>query len=269
VTRLDDLYLSRQLWGANPLHCTAGTYLGAGAFHGAVIHHDVIPWTPTANAADVARHARRVQSIRPDLPGNTSGEPEWPYSFGIAEHTDPDKAWTVEGRGAGRSGAHTAGYNFTRYGIVIFGDRTNQPLTPGMIAAIRHLCWKLFGDRKVEVTLGHRDTVATGCPGDAVYAQLSALQPPFIPSVDGDDDMNQATFSAFLAHALGGTAKVGLDERVYVTLRDGNDYPVGSVLHYTHLEAQDAAIAARAGVQGSDVSVIELVDELGRRLSNG
>jgi hypothetical protein len=262
MTWLDDLYLSRRLWGADPVDCTAGTYLGAGAFQGAVVHHDVIPFEPTSNAADVARHARRVQGIRPDLPGNVGGRPEWPYSFGIGEHTDPNKAWTVEGRGVGRSGAHTAGFNFTRYGIVIFGDRTSRPLTPGMIAAFRHLCGQLFGDRKVEVTLGHRDTVATGCPGDAVYGQLDALQPPFASPIDTEDDMTQREFSQMLAHALGGTAKVGLDDRVYVTaMTDGRDYPVGSMLVYTHAEAAKDA--------GSDVSVVALVDELGRRLSNG
>lgn len=251
---LDDLYLDRQLWGANPVPCSAGHYLGNGSFHGFVIHHDVIPWVPSSNAADVARHARRQQTIRPDLPGNADGSPESPYGFGIAEHADINKAFTVELRGVGRSGAHTAGHNFSRYGIVLFGDRTDRPLTPGMIAAIRHLGARLFDGRKAEPTLGHRDTVGTACPGNATT--LDALQPPF--TTPKDDDMDQATFSTMLAHAFGGTAHVGLDGRVYVTASNGENHPLGSMVVFTHQEAQRAA--------SGGVSSGEIIDELKRRL---
>jgi hypothetical protein len=222
MTFSDALYLHRQLWGANPATCSAGRYLGAGAFHGLIMHHDVILYKPTDNAADVARHARRVQTIRPDLPGNADGSSEWPYNFGVGEHVDPHKAWVVEGRGVGRSGAHTAGWNSTRYGVVIFGDRTSRPLTPGMVAAIRRLGGALFGDRKVEPTMGHRDTVATGCPGSAVYDQLGALQPPF--ALQGDDDMPLSDEDI---------------ERIWsarLPLGDGNSYPARNVLGYIHAE---------------------------------
>jgi hypothetical protein len=92
---------------------------------------------------------------------------------------------------------------------------------------------------------------------------LGHASPTLTPQ--GVTDMTPEQF----VHLLGPDATLGLDGRCYIRLRDGKDYPLSTVLHYVHLEAQDAAVAARSGVQSADVSVVELVDELGRRLHNG
>lgn len=54
----------------------------------------------------------------------------------------------------------------------------------------------------------------------------------------------------------------------HALVEPGDKTVVMERLHYVHLEAQDAAVAARAGVRDAGgVSAVELVDELGRRLA--
>lgn len=226
--------LHRADWGADPT--TAGFSAPESQFVGLVLHHTVTNLPATDDIEKVKEHARYIQSIRPDLPGNQDGSPEWPYSFGVAEHTNLDSAWIVEGRGRGRTGAHTAGYNSTRYGIALMGDFTSRPMSPGMIKAVRYLGAVLLGTH-TEATLGHRQTYATACPGTEAFGQIGRLQPPFTKHdiSNGEPMMTQEQFTAMLAAATGGQVINGV---VCVELHDaqGNPgwYPLAHAVAHTH-----------------------------------
>ncbi|HVF32906.1 MAG TPA: N-acetylmuramoyl-L-alanine amidase [Acidimicrobiales bacterium] len=87
-------------------------------------------------------------------------------------------------------GAHTGGNNTGTVGLAVLGDfsSTARPSTAAMGAVERLFGWKAdrhdvdvlgttawsTGERST--LIGHRDAVATACPGDRVYEQLPALR---------------------------------------------------------------------------------------------
>lgn len=166
-------WLDRDEWGAGPL--IAGYQVPHAQFVGLVSHHTVIAYN-----GDPIAYMQTVQHSRPDL-----GD-EVPYSFVIMPGPTDQDAIVGEGRGWGRTGAHTAGYNSTRYGIAWAGDYTNVEPTPGMLSAFRWLGSQLADPYGAQPTLGHRDVKATACPGDCAYPHLPELQPPFRPLLEDD-----------------------------------------------------------------------------------
>lgn len=95
-------FLNRFDWGADPRSVVLGAAIPHQQFVGLVIHHTVIDYVV---GGDAAAYMRRLQRSRPDL------GLEVPYSFVIFETEDPNSCIVAEGRGWGRSGAHTVGYN--------------------------------------------------------------------------------------------------------------------------------------------------------------
>lgn len=166
-------FVNRADWGAPAV--TAGSPVPADEFLRLAAHHTVTDWRPSNREEDVAAHMRYLRTVRPDL------GLEVPYSWVILEDPDPQRAWVGEGRGRARSGAHTIGHNSTAYGVAFAGDYRDRQLTPGMIRAFRLLAFLYLVDPAAALpTLAHRDVFATACPGiDA--AQMTALQPPFLP----------------------------------------------------------------------------------------
>ena len=104
------------------------------------------------------------------------------YSFVIAD------GQVLEGRGAGRSGAHTAGDNDESHGICIAGDYTSRPPSDADLDA---LIWLLRHGTSQgwwgtgQLTGGHRDApgASTSCPGDALHR----LIPDINRRATGDD----------------------------------------------------------------------------------
>lgn len=101
-----------------------------------------------------------------------------------------------EGHGVGRLGAHTYGHNLTGRGIVLVGDYTRRDPTPAQLDAVAwllhtgHLSGWWVAPR---LTGGHRDTKATGCPGDAAYALIPEINRRAAhPATSGADDMATA-----------------------------------------------------------------------------
>lgn len=85
-----------------------------------------------------------------------------------------------EGRGWGRTGAHTRGKNSSSVGIAFAVDGEAHSLTPAAIEACQDLI--LEGQRLGFIAddyeiRGHRDFGSTSCPGDLVYPHLEALRP--------------------------------------------------------------------------------------------
>ena len=106
------------------------------------------------------------------------------YSFGVARGDDPERAFILTGRGWGRWGAHTLGHN-DDLGACFLGNGSDPAVvTPAVKRAYTWLrSARHDGPRPA---FGHRDTSATTCPGDALYAWVSAGMP--LP----EDDVTEA-----------------------------------------------------------------------------
>ena len=96
------------------------------------------------------------------------------YSHLIAEGK------VLEGRGAGRQGAHTLGENDTSHGIAMVGDYTSHPPSDRDLDALR---WLLSHGHEQgwwptpQLTGGHRDApgATTSCPGDALHTLIPQI----------------------------------------------------------------------------------------------
>lgn len=194
--------ITRPMWGADPVAVQLGAAIPEGQVVGLVLHHTVTDWVPSGSEDDVATHMRYLQRVRPDL------GLEVPYSFVVLEHPDPAHAWLAIGRGRGRTGAHTIGYNSTRYGVAVAGNYTDRPLTPGMVQAIRDVGrWYLADPIGAEPTMAHRQVAATACPGTTAMGQLPELHPPFTASLEPQGiaamTIDQSDLTAITAAVLG------------------------------------------------------------------
>jgi hypothetical protein len=201
-----EAYLTRRDWGASPLTPTAGYPIDTGQVVGAVEHHTVMVLPDydgdgysRGDLDDILRYMRQLQRARPDL-GN-----EVPYTFVLFPGTTDATCVVAEGRGLGRTGAHTAGLNSTRIAIAVAGNTdADAPLTDGMVRGFRWVCsWALDDPAGAVATIGHQQAPpyfqngvnlnATACPGRDGMANLPKLQPPFTPDdpapAEEDDDM--------------------------------------------------------------------------------
>ncbi len=85
--------------------------------------------------------------------------------------------------GRGVIGAHAAGHNTGSVGVAILGTYTDDGVTPteaALDAVTAIAAWK-FGSRGIDPTasgvlIGHRDVVATGCPGSGCHRRLPELR---------------------------------------------------------------------------------------------
>ena len=254
-------YVSRAAWAASPLLVEAGHAAPSADFVGLVLHHTVSNWAPSSAEDDVAGHMRTLQRSRPDLGA------EIPYSWVVLEHPDPRHAWVAEGRGHGRTGAHTIGYNATRYGVALAGDYTARPITLGMIAAIRDLAaLHLVDPAAAEAAIAHRDVYATACPGDAATAQLAALQPPYTFTDNGDampltEPDLVAVASAVLDHPI--TLRQYAGDRQRFTEEPAT---IQGAAIFGHAEAQLAHLAADAALAAVGAMVTGL-NSIGQQLA--
>ena len=225
--------LSREDWGADPNLPKLGWQVPVTQFVGLIVHHTVMVLKDTdhdgyaaGDLDDISNYMQRLQVARPDLGLDV------PYSFVVFEGRHELDAVICIGRGQFRTGAHTAGYNSTAWGVALAGDYTHIAPTPGMLEAIRLIGRWLADPVNALPTLGHKDTVATACPGALAYPLLDQVQPPFT----SEDDM---TLDDLVA-ALGPNAR-RTGNLIEIRLRDDVWYPWGDAIRYTHQEAQDAA----------------------------
>lgn len=173
-------WVDRASWGADPLRVVAGHAAPHAQFSRLVSHHTVmtqLDWDSDAfvwgDLDDICAYMRALQRARPDL------GLEVPYNFVIFPGETDDDCVVCEGRGWGRTGAHTSGMNSSAYGVAWAGDFTEYPPTPGMIAGVRWLGAQLADPIGAAPTIGHCDAAATACPGAAAIGALAQMQPPF------------------------------------------------------------------------------------------
>jgi hypothetical protein len=102
-------------------------------------------------------------------------------------------ARVIEGRGLGYAGSHCPDHNTSGFGVQFMVAGTERP-TDAMYARMRKLYDDLVRAKGGALAKrGHRDGVATTCPGDIVYAWVKAGMPgPTItppPPDPPEDDM--------------------------------------------------------------------------------
>ena len=106
---------------------------------------------------------------------------------GIGYHYVIRKDGTIEaGRPAHTIGAHAAGDNYHTIGIHLSGNFNIAEPTDAQIESCAHLiAWLTekyglnlgtFEDETEDVIVGHRDLMATACPGDNLYNKLDIIR---------------------------------------------------------------------------------------------
>ncbi|NNN06998.1 MAG: hypothetical protein HKL90_13965 [Elusimicrobia bacterium] len=142
---------------------------------------DPMPWRITLHHSD-GRYTRTLQEsldeVRfiQDFHIHGRGWIDIGYHFAV----DP-LGNIIEGRPEGTLGAHTLGNNVGNVGIVLLGDYhppvNDLPTAPELAAvtALGRYLVARYGIRPDELK-GHRDYMATACPGDRAYAKLPVLR---------------------------------------------------------------------------------------------
>jgi hypothetical protein len=157
-----NMIIPRATWGARYGQGQAT----AGIKGRVVVHHDGFTrLTPSATYDDEIRLIRMFETYHVE----TKGWNGIAYSFVIM----PFSGRIFEGRGWGRVGSHTAGFNSSAYGVQFAMDGTSAEPTPAALEAFRWL--RVEGVRLKHLTpahivSGHRDhNAGTSCPGNRLY----------------------------------------------------------------------------------------------------
>jgi len=184
--------LSRDDWGADPAHPRRGHPLGPANRTEVFIHHTVVADSDATlneweSLDEVKAQMRRLQTIRPDLGLDV------PYSFVAFCMANGDLVLS-EGRGLGRTGAHTSGHNRSALGIAFQGNFEEEPMPAHLDAQLADLgSWLRrlreeegfteLGtvqpedpDRPDRQVFGHRDIKSTACPGRHLWERLHLVQ---------------------------------------------------------------------------------------------
>ncbi|XP_053672928.1 peptidoglycan-recognition protein SC2-like [Anopheles nili] len=139
-----------------------------------VMHHTAGAHCTTDAAC--AQQMRNIQSFHMD--GN--GWADIGYNFLVGEN-----GAAYEGRGWGRQGAHAPGYNDRSVGMGVMGTFTNGIPNAAARNAAQQLisCGVSLGHIASNYWLiGHRQAVATACPGNAFFNEIRNW-PRFNPNV--------------------------------------------------------------------------------------
>ena len=187
------IYLTRKDWGARTDIPRLGYSVNrldrteAWMHHTVIIDNDATPnrWE---TMAEVKAKMVQLQTIRPELGLDV------PYNF-VAFHMADGSLIICEGRGFDRTGAHTHGHNTG--GVATAGEgnfQIGQTVAPYADHWSRWWGYQKF-DMGMEnlgsvhpvrgIAFGHRDIIATACPGDKLYAIIPQL-------TFKEDDMDKA-----------------------------------------------------------------------------
>jgi peptidoglycan recognition protein len=225
----------RSDWGAPT---PAGGAVLTGPLDVIAIHHTAAR-TPAAEA-DVLAEVLRIY-VEHTSPSTWDSSKPW-VDIGYSWLVD---AWgnIYEGRGWLRSGAHTPGFNSKGHAIAYIGWGIG-PVPDEAIEGFARCV--VAGQQAGAVTLnptfiGHRDALATACPGDGLYSQIDAIRsvvlnlPPATIDPPEDDVLNDAdrawlqsqmnaitgntsANAAYLAQFMQGLA--GEHQRIFADLAD-------------------------------------------------
>ena len=198
------ILLSRAKWEADTILPRRGHPIGPLRRTEVYIHHTVmVDADSTANEwetlEEVNSMMRRLQRIRPDLGLDV------PYSM-VAFCMSNGELVLCEGRGVGRTGAHTRNHNRSALGIAFQGDFENKALPKNIDAQLSDFAGWLRDLRteqgfrnlgnsrpKNKQVWGHRDSpsASTACPGKKLFEKLSLIR--FIDDED-ETTMDKSTW---------------------------------------------------------------------------
>ena len=165
----------------------------------------------------------------------------------------------IEGRGLGYAGSHCPNHNTTGFGVQFMVAGTERP-TDAMYARMRRLYDDLVKAKGGALAKrGHRDGVATTCPGDIVYAWVKAGMPAPTPPPPPPPPPMDWSDMADLKVQNPSTGVLWPADRA-----------LWSIWHYSIAAARDAAIAralgeAAAKTDGTltDAQVEEIAERVG------
>lgn len=150
--------IPRSAWNAGAQKADS---MGA-ATQGLFVHHTVAD-SPTTKAGE-EQEMRDLQQI-----ARSRGFVDISYSFIVFQS---GRIW--EGRGKGREGAHTIGYNDNAYAVAAAGNYDRQTPSKAMIEAIRWLR-RQYLDLENRPVRPHSAVSSTACPGSKLRARISDL----------------------------------------------------------------------------------------------
>lgn len=161
--------IPRCIWGAAPPQVPLITL--SPPLQYLYIHHTEIPSKPCLNLQTCSKNMRAMQHFHQKERG-------W-YDLGYSFVVGSD-GYIYEGRGWMWAGAHTKGRNSVGYGVAFIGSySTHLPYHYDMELVRHHLvkCGVSNGFLQENYTiLGHRQVVATGCPGDSLYSEITTWE---------------------------------------------------------------------------------------------
>lgn len=263
-------YLTRDDWGARTDIPRLGHPVNRLDRTEAIMHHTVIvdnDATPNRweTLAEVKAKMVQLQTIRPDLGRDV------PYNF-VAFHMADGSLIVCEGRGLDLTGAHTHGHNTG--GIATAGEgnfQIGQPVDSYSDHWSRWWGWLKF-DQGMEnlgslrpargIAFGHRDFIATGCPGDNLYAiipQLTFQAAPEPPTPEPEPVPPEPAPPKEESMVIV-IIKAENDGTQYILNTDGRKYRLGSLGHRQALNRLAAAgairIEYRNDLSAADVAAI-------------
>jgi hypothetical protein len=189
-----------------------------------LVHHTDTPNSTDYSQAHAYSLARSIQNYHMDSNGWSDTGQNFTISRGgyIMEGRHYSLSKLSAGSGFVTS-AHCPGQNTTAVGIENEGNyMAGLPPTAlwdNLVNMCAYICQQ-YGIASSQI-YGHRDFVATDCPGDALYAQLGALKTAVQAKLDG----GVPAFSATVDNTSGGfRASSNWGTSTYSTQRYGADY---------------------------------------------
>lgn len=170
----------RKAWGADE-RIRRGT-ISYGQIKAGVVHHTVN--SNSYSKSDVPGIIRGIYSYHV----NGRGWNDIGYNFLVDKW---GRIWEGRKGGIGKPviGAHTYGHNDDAFAMSAIGTYTDKAPSAAVLAAYSRLyAWKFdmhgidpkgktnLDGLKRRTLIGHRDTYATACPGDALYRKLPAIR---------------------------------------------------------------------------------------------
>jgi LysM repeat protein len=160
-------FVTRSQWGARARRSSNTNITPQNG--GVSIHHVGASRTARSNHADCAGQVRGIQNYHMD----TNGWADIAYSHLTCVH-----GYVFQGRGEGQrtaaNGTNTGNQNWYAVCCLTGGSTTNyDTITAQLVDAIKLAISRLRSQGGAASRInGHRDHLATACPGDALYARV-------------------------------------------------------------------------------------------------
>lgn len=156
-------YVTRTQWGAPAWATTLAS----------------VPWTARTELVVHWHGGAPAVDRGPDVPRTIDRMHRDRGWAGVGYSWIVDQDGTVyEGRGWTTIGAHATGHNASGIGVLVSVGEGGPPPAPAALAAVREIADEADAraGRRLR-RLGHRDLMATECPGDTLHAWIHAGMP--------------------------------------------------------------------------------------------